>query len=83
VLEGNKPHISFNGRKAHGDPFPGMEKKEVFKPLEVLKTLDPPPSHVLLSVGGNDIRHILGDISKLPTVINAFAEMFPKVIDSI
>lgn len=60
-----------------------MEVKEVFKPLEVLKTLDPPPSHVILSVGGNDIRHILGNISKLPEVISAFAEMFPKVIDSI
>jgi hypothetical protein len=70
VLEGAKPCISFHGRKEHGDPFPGMgENLSVFKPLEVLKTLSPPPTHVILSVGGNDIREILGNIGKLPEVI--------------
>ena len=29
-------------------------------PMQILKTLNPPPTHIVLSVGGNDVRETLG-----------------------
>ena len=63
VLHGAVPFVSYEARKKAGDPFPGA-LGEVFQPLKVLRQLkDPKPSHVVLSVGGNDVREILRNLN--------------------
>ena len=48
-------------------------------------TLTPgtPVSHSVLSVGGNDIRVILGQMHKLESVMASFSEAYPKIMDAI
>jgi hypothetical protein len=42
--------------------------------------LEPPPTHIILSVGGNDVREILRDMGRLPEVIIEFT---PRYIDIV
>jgi len=64
VLNGGYPFISYNARERCNDPFPGIKGiDEVFKPLDELKKLKPSKTVVILSVGGNDVREILGKLT--------------------
>jgi hypothetical protein len=93
VLHGAAPLISFRYRAAAHDPFPVAETFEsaasgtngipVFKPLDALRTLNPAPSCCVLSVGGNDVREVLGNVHQLPATIVRFQQNFTQIIDAI
>ena len=72
VLHGGKAAISYRARINAGDPFPDCIASDfTFRPLTALHDLtlqDLPPTHLVLSVGGNDIRHILKALDTLPQV---------------
>lgn len=81
TLNGGPALISFTARRDAGDPLPGYDGQldAPFAPLTHLEALSPPPTHVVLSVGGNDVREILGAMHELPQRIAAFHENYPQV----
>lgn len=79
TLVGSRMVISTAMRQACGDPV-DFDADGVFRPLEALKRLAPPPTHVVLSVGGNDVREILGNIGKLPTIMEGFWQNYPALV---
>eukprot|EP00762_Andalucia_godoyi_P003274 ANDGO_06598.mRNA.1 hypothetical protein len=82
VLHGAVPFISGSARLAAGDPFPeSADGKGVFAPMDHLQSLS--PSHVVLSVGGNDVREILGNMSQLQSRIDKFWRNYPRIIEQI
>jgi len=79
VLNGAIPSISMSQR-AKCDPFPtGLN---FFAPLEQLEALHKksPVSHVVLSVGGNDIRVILHKIQNLLAVLPKFVSNYEEIM---
>jgi len=85
VLKGLYPSISYGTRQRTGDPYPEFESAEYnfkFNPLVHLKKLEG-ITHVVLSVGGNDIREILGNLSELPNRWSAFNENYPLIVQEI
>lgn len=81
ALQGSAQVISAGLRKDVGDPVPfGTDR--VFRPLDRLAELSPPPTHVVLSVGGNDVREILGNIGRLPAIMASFAENYPALVEA-
>eukprot|EP00455_Lapot_gusevi_P022079 TRINITY_DN2300_c0_g1_i4.p1 TRINITY_DN2300_c0_g1~~TRINITY_DN2300_c0_g1_i4.p1 ORF type:complete len:337 (-),score=89.92 TRINITY_DN2300_c0_g1_i4:208-1119(-) len=82
VLRGRFPMISFRARAQVGDPFPGLEEGKIFEPLRVLAET-PGVTHAVLSVGGNDVRVILGNMRQLPNVQREFLENYPNIVESI
>ena len=52
----------------------------VYRPLNQLEKLDPKPTHIVLSIGGNDIREILGDLMQFPKVYQTFQQNYPKIV---
>lgn len=78
VLEGRVPSISYAARKKKGDPFP-VKNREVFQPFEHAAKLKG-VTHVVLSVGGNDVREVLQNMSQLPQRIGAFRKNYPKIV---
>jgi hypothetical protein len=83
VLAGAVPKISFVKRDAVGDPFPDLGEDRVFKPLELLCSMRPAPSHAVLSVGGNDVRHILGNMGRLPEVMASFRSNYAAILERL
>lgn len=81
TLYGGEAFISFAERRDAGDPFPGYEGtlNAPFTPLTHLEALSPPPTHVVLSIGGNDVREILGAMHQLPQRIAAFHDNYPQI----
>ena len=66
MLSGRCPVISWSERsKCDLYPSPSSSK---FKPLNYLEQLEN-PTYALLSVGGNDIREILRDMSQLESAV--------------
>ena len=61
------------------------ERIPIWKPLERLKNLreEEKPTHVVLSVGGNDVREILGDMHLLHETVAAFHHNYRDIIDFI
>jgi hypothetical protein len=80
ALNGSRTVISVGLRKAIGDPVP-FDTDGTFRPLKQLSSLEPPPTHVVLSIGGNDVREILGDISQLPQIIHTFNSNYPAILE--
>lgn len=78
LLHGGKATLSYRARINAGDPFPisAMASDCTFQPLCALRevaqqrTGQQSPTHLVLSVGGNDIRHILNALNTLPEVRN-------------
>jgi len=68
------------GGSAGCDPLQ-YEDDGCFHPLIQLAKLEPPPSHVILSVGGNDVREILRDMSKLSEVIRDFMPKYMAIVE--
>ena len=69
-----------------GEPFPGCESDVVvFKPLDALEALmeKDPPTHVVLSVGGNDVREILRSMHLIRQVISKYHSNAQKIVDRI
>ena len=87
VLEGNRPMLSARRWADAGEPFPGCEHDVVvFKPLDALEALmkrDDPPSHVVLSVGGNDVREILKSMHLIRQVIHKYHSNGEKILNRI
>jgi len=82
VLFGGVP-ISLAGRRKVGDPFPSPDNP--FEPLHQLKLLSAKSEikHVVLSVGGNDVREILGNMNELPLRLRNFWQNYPAIINQI
>lgn len=59
-----------------------FDEDGIFRPLEVLRRLNPPPTHIVLSTGGQDVRNILGNTALLPTVVEAIDLNYPKVLEA-
>ena len=80
VLNGAFPSISIQQRTKTGDPFP--LQNGIFSPLEQLEELHKqfPVSHVILSVGGNDIRVILHKIQNLLAVLPQFTQNYEEIV---
>ena len=72
VLNGGPATISYRARAIAGDPFPdSITSDYTFCPLVALHTIskeDSPPTTIVLSVGGNDIRQVLNELNALPHV---------------
>ena len=79
VLRGAPAAISHRAREVAGDPFSTASPTETFYPLTELKAMALKPTHIVLSVGGNDVREILGAMHELPARIAAFHENFPQI----
>jgi len=82
VLVGNNPVISHGKRETIGDPFPPSDDGIFFPPLEHMDRLEH-VSHVVLSVGGNDIREILGRMDKLPVILKRLLTNYPLIVERI
>jgi len=85
TLEGSKCVISVGMRGRQGvsagcDPLE-YEEDGRFCPLTRLAKLEPPPTHVVLSVGGNDVREILRDMGKLPQVVQEYGPKYIDILD--
>lgn len=80
ALNGSRTVISVGLREKIGDSVP-FDSDGTFRPLTQLVSLEPPPTHVVLSIGGNDVREILGDISQLPQIIHTFNSNYPAILE--
>lgn len=86
VLRGNRPMLSATQWRNVGEPFPGCEESvELFKPLNALHALHAKTTvtHVVLSVGGNDVREILREMNKLSSVITVYHRNFREIVRHI
>lgn len=86
TLHGNSRVISvgIRGRAGEGrgcDPLQ-YEVDGRFCPLVRLAKLRPPPTHVVLSVGGNDVREILSDMGRLPEVMSTFMSKYAPIVEA-
>jgi lysophospholipase L1-like esterase len=83
MLEGAVPHISYRVR-LNDDPFP-IEEGEVFEPLKELKKLHEKErvTHIILSVGGNDVRVILNRMEKLLSVFPTFQKNYEEIVNEL
>mmetsp|Transcript_54916 Transcript_54916/g.117845 ORF Transcript_54916/g.117845 Transcript_54916/m.117845 type:complete len:299 (+) Transcript_54916:75-971(+) len=80
LLNGAVPVISWVKRQKAGDPFPDCGEDRIFSPLELLKTLSPRPTHAVISIGGNDVREILGRMSALPEIMERFQANYSDIL---
>jgi len=86
VLRGGDANISRAARESFGDPFPTPNP---FAPLALLEGGRggggdaAAAATSVLSVGGNDIRHILRDMSSLPSVIATFAANYAEILPRV
>lgn len=81
MLTGAPPYISYAARKRE-DPFP-TEIDETFEPLKELKKLNEVEkvTHIILSVGGNDVRVILNRMERLLTVFPTFQKNYEEIVN--
>ena len=79
MLEGQVPQISYHVRQ-HVDPFP-IDVGDAFYPLIFLQGST--ASHAVLSVGGNDVREILGNMESLAERIMGFMMNYPVIVNQI
>jgi len=83
VLHGGIPAISLVKREQAGDPFREVGDDGIFRPLVALDSLDPPPTHAVISIGGNDIRAILGSMHRLEEVVKDFHYNYSLILDQV
>lgn len=83
LLHGAVPTISSVKRQQAGDPFPESGDDGIFRPLEILASLDPPATHAIVSIGGNDIRYILGCLHRLEHVVQDFQKNYTSILDRL
>ena len=81
VLCGEPPRISVTARARDGDPFPSAPG-EPFAPLDHADALAGAAAScaAVLSVGGNDVREVLGALEELPARLAAFADAYPRIL---
>jgi lysophospholipase L1-like esterase len=86
VLHGAMPMLSREAWFRAGQPFPSDKRSDgVLSPLDELERLHEtkPVTHVVLSVGGNDVRVILSSMHKLPQVVSTFHANYQKICQRI
>lgn len=90
VLIGAPPRISAATRARTGDPFPdGIGASRVFKPLDALDAVPGmgmgmgAGGAAVLSVGGNDVRHILTAMHLLPVKLGELQRNYPAIIERV
>lgn len=86
VLIGAPPRISSATRARTGDPFPdGIGASRVFKPLDALDAVPGigAGGAAVLSVGGNDVRHILTAMHLLPVKLGELQRNYPAIIERV
>lgn len=86
VLVGSVPSISGAAREKAGDPFPmdgGTWRGSVLAPLKEIVKLKNRPTHIVLSIGGNDVRHILREMHQLPTTLAKFNSNFVQIVTAL
>jgi len=86
VLEGALPMLSREAWSRAGEPFPSDNTSDgILQPLLELEKLNQinPVTHVVLSVGGNDIRVILQQMHNLPTVVSTFIQNYKNICNQI
>ena len=86
VLHGAAPMLSRAAWARSNEPFPSdTDPSGILRPLDELASLHAtkPVTHVLLSVGGNDVRVILQAMHKLPQVVATFHENYSKIVQHI
>lgn len=81
VLKGACPVVSGHARAAAGDPFPTSSPSGKFEPLKEVAKLK--PDYAVLSVGGNDVREVLGGMHRLPARLAALQKNYPLIVQSI
>ena len=79
MLEGQVPSISYAAR-LHADPFP-IDEGDAFYPLIFIQ--GSASTHAVLSVGGNDVREILGRMDLLQERIMQFMINYPIIVSQI
>lgn len=81
VLCGEPPRISVAARARDGDPFPSAPG-EPFAPLDHADALAAATTScaAVLSVGGNDVREVLGALGELAARLAAFADAYPRIL---
>lgn len=86
VLDGAPPRISAATRARNGDPFPdGISASTVFKPLDALDAVPAigAAGAAVLSVGGNDVRHILTAMHLLPVKLAELQRNYPTIVERV
>jgi lysophospholipase L1-like esterase len=83
LLHGAVPHISWAKRQEVGDAFPETGDDRVFWPLHALESLDPPATYAVISIGGNDVREILGSLDRLEVVLKDFQHNYSSILDHL
>mmetsp|Transcript_163600 Transcript_163600/g.298476 ORF Transcript_163600/g.298476 Transcript_163600/m.298476 type:complete len:495 (+) Transcript_163600:77-1561(+) len=83
LLHGAVPTVSLVKRQEAGDPFPERDPEGIFRPLDALAALDPPATHAVVSIGGNDIRKILGSLHCLEQVVQDFQRNYSSILDCL
>lgn len=80
MIEGAVPALSHSARE-ETDPFPCP--LQVFNPLEHLAELHKkkPVTHVVLSIGGNDIRVVLRSFERILQSMQKFLANYIKIVD--
>lgn len=83
LLQGSRQVISVGIRRdlRVQDPVP-FDEDGIFRPLDQLRKLAPPPTHIVLSIGGNDVREILRNMSLLPVVIPTFLRNYSEILSA-
>jgi len=70
-----------------GDARVDSLRAGTFRPLDAIEALHkkaaPPVSHVLLSVGGNDIREILTCLHRLPAILEMFSRNYLAICERL
>ena len=85
VLRGAQPVLSRAAWAEHGEPFPAHPSSRVLAPLDVLEEMHArdPVSHVVLSVGGNDVREILRSIHLLPRIVQRLLSNYRAICERV
>jgi len=48
-----------------------------------LSSMAPPPTHAVISIGGNDVREILHDMGQLNSIIKRFHDNYSKILNKV
>merc|ERR1712137_46148 len=83
VLKGAYPMLSFN-RRVPVDPYP-TKFNDKFHPLDEVEKLHKtsPVSHIVLSVGGNDIRVVLHSPEKILSSMSEFTQNYQQILERL
>jgi len=86
VLNGGRALLSY-AKRLDCDPFPLLNRDKPFSPLDELESLRQPnnSSIVVLSVGGNDIREVLGhlDLETLSSKLIKLHKNYMEIVNRI